>query len=143
MIDICIISLGGSVIWNQVKPAVTAAEVQMAELSANITEKVTTMIQSIELAIENADFTPNDYNPPRYTYSDNISSESVSQNSRSEVYLTSIKILSVLNIYCIDISEFYTEYNYTKEQYFLNSGMVWFINTTVCLELFMSRQMFK
>lgn len=64
---------------------VSSAQQDVAEMAANLTTKVTAMVQDIESTIAAADFTPDDYDPPRYQYAGNTSSETEAQSSRSQV----------------------------------------------------------
>ena len=67
------------------KGPVNSARQQIQTLAAEVTAEMLSMVSDVQAAIARADFTPGDYNPPRYSYSSNASTEATQQSARTEV----------------------------------------------------------
>ena len=72
-------------IWSAVKGVVVDAKQSIATAADQLEQNLHAMISAIEIAIAEADFTPDDYNPPSYPSSGNYSQERIQQSTSSSV----------------------------------------------------------
>lgn len=115
--------LDASYFWSSVSPVVDSAQLQVAHMAANLTEAVSAMVNDIQLNIAAADFTPDDYNPPRYEYAGNASMESHTQTRRSQVgFSPSPHWIRDLALPITDISDGSTRHIDSHCQHFYRQG---------------------
>lgn len=75
-------------LWSQVSNAPKVALKSIDEIEKQIVDHSRQWYQSMLDEIKKADFTPNDYNPPRYQWQKNTTEEVKSQSYRTQVTLT-------------------------------------------------------
>eukprot|EP01034_Spumella_vulgaris_P022699 gene22699-28850_t len=79
------------VIWDAVKEVVVEAKQSIASAADLLEVQLNEMVAAIETAIAQADFTPDDYNPPAYPAAGNYSTEREQQASSSSEFLAAMQ----------------------------------------------------
>lgn len=96
--------IDSSIIWDEVKALADQAQADITFSVSAIQEEVQLMLTEVEAAFSSLDFTPDDYDPPKYEAKRNYTDEAVLQERRSVVGTNNYEYSSTL----LTITVFYS-----------------------------------
>jgi hypothetical protein len=105
-----------ALLWEKIKGVEVGERLKLAALTTGLQKEVASWVRDVKQAIQSADFTPNDYDPPQYPAANNISQEPAVQAQRS-----SVRTFSLVVTFSVRVSQTRVNFAYILLQRFIDS----------------------